>query len=56
MPDDIHDQLTAYLTDAHSIEEQALAQLRSIPPLEGASGWRRRSASISPRARATSER
>ena len=36
MTDDIHDQLTAYLTDAHSIEEQALAQLRSIPPLEGA--------------------
>lgn len=36
MPDDIHDQLTAYLTDAHSIEEQALAQLRSIPPLEDA--------------------
>lgn len=36
MPDDIHDQLTAYLTDAHSIEEQALAQLRSIPALEDA--------------------
>jgi ferritin-like metal-binding protein YciE len=36
VPNDIHDQLTAYLTDAHSIEEQALAQLRSIPPLEDA--------------------
>jgi ferritin-like metal-binding protein YciE len=36
VPDDIHDQLTAYLTDAHSIEEQALAQLRSIPALEDA--------------------
>jgi ferritin-like metal-binding protein YciE len=29
----IHDHLTAYLTDAHSIEEQALAQLRSLPRL-----------------------
>jgi ferritin-like metal-binding protein YciE len=36
MPDDMRDQITAYLSDAHSIEEQALAQLRSIPPLEGA--------------------
>ena len=36
MPDDIHDQLTAYLSDAHSIEEQALAQLRSLPALEDA--------------------
>jgi ferritin-like metal-binding protein YciE len=36
MPDDIRDQLTAYLSDAHSIEEQALAQLRSLPPLEDA--------------------
>ena len=25
---DIHEQLTKYLADAHSIEEQALAQLR----------------------------
>ncbi len=30
---DIHEQLTKYLTDAHSIEEQALAQLRSAPDL-----------------------
>ena len=36
MSDDIHEALTAYLTDAHSIEEQALAQLHSIPPLTGA--------------------
>jgi ferritin-like metal-binding protein YciE len=36
MPDATQDHLTAYLSDAHSIEEQALAQLRSIPPLPGA--------------------
>jgi ferritin-like metal-binding protein YciE len=35
MADDIHEQLTKYLTDAHSIEEQALAQLRSAPDLVG---------------------
>src|ERR1044072_2441409 len=29
MADTIHEQLTKYLTDAHSIEEQALAPLRS---------------------------
>jgi ferritin-like metal-binding protein YciE len=28
--------LTSYLTDAHSIEEQALAQLRSLPSMPGA--------------------
>ena len=32
---DIHEQLTKYLTDAHSIEEQALAQLRTAPDLAG---------------------
>jgi len=31
MTDTFNDQLTKYLTDAHSIEEQALAQLRSAP-------------------------
>ncbi|HET7046618.1 MAG TPA: DUF892 family protein [Gaiellaceae bacterium] len=35
MADDIHTQLTKYLTDAHSIEEQALAQLRTAPDLAG---------------------
>jgi ferritin-like metal-binding protein YciE len=30
------DHLTSYLTDAHSIEEQALAQLRSLPALPDA--------------------
>jgi ferritin-like metal-binding protein YciE len=35
MPEDIHEQLTKYLTDAHSIEEQALAQLRTAPDLAG---------------------
>jgi ferritin-like metal-binding protein YciE len=34
MGDTIQDRLTAYLTDAHSIEEQALAQLRSIPDMD----------------------
>jgi ferritin-like metal-binding protein YciE len=36
MPDNLQEHLTAYLSDAHSIEEQALAQLRSLPPLERA--------------------
>src|SRR5947207_13313119 len=31
----LEDQLTKYLTDAHSIEEQALAQLRSAPEAAG---------------------
>jgi ferritin-like metal-binding protein YciE len=31
----LEDQLIKYLTDAHSIEEQALAQLRSAPDLAG---------------------
>ena len=35
MTADIHEQLTKYLTDAHSIEEQALAQLRTAPDLAG---------------------
>ena len=33
---DLHEQLTKYLTDAHSIEVQALAQLRTAPQLAGA--------------------
>jgi ferritin-like metal-binding protein YciE len=41
---EIHEQLTKYLTDAHSIEEQALAQLRTAPVLAGdpelAAGYR----------------
>ncbi|HYZ78747.1 MAG TPA: DUF892 family protein [Gaiellaceae bacterium] len=41
---EIHEQLTKYLTDAHSIEEQALAQLRTAPELAGdpelAAGYR----------------
>jgi ferritin-like metal-binding protein YciE len=35
MTTDLHDQLTKYLTDAHSIEEQALAQLRTAPDIAG---------------------
>jgi ferritin-like metal-binding protein YciE len=35
MATDLHDQLTKYLTDAHSIEEQALAQLRAAPDIAG---------------------
>ncbi|HVV57392.1 MAG TPA: DUF892 family protein [Gaiellaceae bacterium] len=35
MARDIDDQLVKYLTDAHSIEEQALAQLRTAPDLAG---------------------
>ena len=35
MPRDIHEQLTKYLRDAHSIEEQALEQLRKAPDIAG---------------------
>jgi ferritin-like metal-binding protein YciE len=35
MANDIHEQVTKYLTDAHSIEEQALAQLRTAPNIAG---------------------
>ena len=35
MTDTLQDQVTKYLTDAHSIEEQALAQLRSAPGVAG---------------------
>jgi ferritin-like metal-binding protein YciE len=35
MPSELHDQLTKYLADAHSIEVQALAQLRTAPELAG---------------------
>ena len=31
MAADIHEQLTKYITDAHSIEVQALAQLEGAP-------------------------
>jgi ferritin-like metal-binding protein YciE len=33
--EDLHEQLTKYLTDAHSIEVQALAQMRTAPDLAG---------------------
>jgi ferritin-like metal-binding protein YciE len=36
MARDIDDQLTKYVTDAHSIEVQALAQLKSAPEIAGA--------------------
>ena len=35
MPTDVHEQLTRYLTDAHSIEVQALAQLEKAPEVAG---------------------
>src|SRR4051794_22608660 len=35
MANDIDTQLTKYLADAHSIEEQALAQLRTAPDIAG---------------------
>lgn len=34
-PTDIDEQLTKYLTDAHSIEVQALAQMRAAPDIAG---------------------
>jgi ferritin-like metal-binding protein YciE len=36
MPRELDDQLTKYLTDAHSIEVQALAQLKVVPEIAGA--------------------
>lgn len=35
MARELHEQLTMYLTDAHSIEVQALAQLRAAPDIAG---------------------
>ena len=35
MPDSLHEQLHKYLTDAHSIEVQALAQLKRAPKIAG---------------------
>ena len=35
MPDDIHEQLIKHLTDVHSIEEQALTQMRRAPKMAG---------------------
>ena len=34
-PDSLKEQLIKYLTDAHSIEEQALAQMEHAPDLAG---------------------
>jgi ferritin-like metal-binding protein YciE len=34
-PDTLEDQLTKYLTDVHSIEQQALPQMRAAPKLAG---------------------
>src|SRR5947209_1664377 len=34
-PQSLDDQLTKYLTDAHSIEEQALVQMRAAPKIAG---------------------
>jgi ferritin-like metal-binding protein YciE len=34
-PNDLEEQLTKYLTDAHAIEQQALVQMRSAPKLAG---------------------
>jgi ferritin-like metal-binding protein YciE len=36
MADTVDEQLTKYLTDAHSIETQALAQMRTAPKIAGA--------------------
>ena len=35
MPHDIHEQLIKHLTDVHSIEEQALTQMRRAPKIAG---------------------
>jgi ferritin-like metal-binding protein YciE len=41
MTRDIREQLTKYLTDAHAIEEQSLAQMRSAPDIAGEPGLER---------------
>jgi len=41
MAADIHEQLTRYLTDAHSIEVQALAQLEKAPDVAADPGFER---------------
>jgi ferritin-like metal-binding protein YciE len=41
MAADIHEQLTKYLTDAHSIEVQALAQLEKAPDVAADPGFER---------------
>ncbi|MBW3553897.1 MAG: DUF892 family protein, partial [Gemmatimonadetes bacterium] len=41
MTRDIRDQLTKYLTDAHAIEEQSLAQMRTAPDIAGEPGLER---------------
>jgi ferritin-like metal-binding protein YciE len=38
---DIREQLTKYLTDAHAIEEQSLAQMRAAPDIAGEAGLER---------------
>lgn len=38
MSNTVRDHLVSYLTDAYSIEAQALAQLRSAPDLAGDAG------------------
>ena len=35
MTENLHEQLHKYLTDIHSIEVQALAQLRTAPKIAG---------------------
>ena len=35
MAKDLEEQLTKYLADVHSIEEQALTQMRSAPDIAG---------------------
>jgi ferritin-like metal-binding protein YciE len=41
MPNDLREQLAKYLADAHSIEQQALAQMRSAPDIAGAPALRK---------------
>ena len=41
MTDSMRKQLTKYLTDAHAIEEQSLAQLRRVPDIAGDPGFSR---------------
>jgi hypothetical protein len=53
---EIHEQLVKYLTDAHSIEEQALQQLRKAPDVAGIRTSPRSSKSTSPGPKVTSVR
>ena len=53
-PNDLQTQLVKYLTDAHSIEHQALMQMKMAPGSPATPKSRRHSSSTSPRPKSMS--